>query len=131
MTDEAAIRQLITRWVDAVQTNDLDAVVADHDQDVMMFDVPPPYEGVRGIDAYRGTWPVFFNWLREGATFELVELDVTVGDDVAFAWGLLRCGKPEEFEANPENKLRLTMGLVKREGRWIIAHEHHSFPMAD
>ena len=44
-----------------------------------MFDVPPPYDGVRGIDAYRESWPPFFDWLRQGAEFELVELDVTAG----------------------------------------------------
>ena len=53
MTDEAAIRELITRWADAVHTGDLDTVLADHDPDIVMFDVPPPYDGVRGIDAYR------------------------------------------------------------------------------
>jgi len=66
-----------------------------------------------------------------GALFELTELDVTAGADVAFARGLLRCGMPEEFVANPDNRLRLTMGLRKVDGRWLIAHEHHSFPMTD
>ncbi len=28
----------------------------------------------------------------------------------------------------PENRLRLTIGLRKEEGRWVVAHEHHSFP---
>ena len=59
-----------------------------------MFDVPPPYEGVRGIDAYRDTWPGFFEWQARGATFEIVSLEVTAGEDVAFAYALLRCGTP-------------------------------------
>ena len=52
----------------------------------------------------------------------------TAGNDVAFAHALLRCGKPEELTANPENRLRLTLGLRRRGGRWIVEHEHHSFP---
>jgi uncharacterized protein (TIGR02246 family) len=131
MNDEASIRALITRWADAVHAGDLDAVLADHDRDILMFDVPPPYDGLRGIDAYRDSWPPFFEWQRQGAEFEIVELDVTAGDDVAFAWALLRCGKPEEFEANPDNRLRLTIGLRKRDGRWVVTHEHHSFPSTD
>ena len=131
MNDEAAIRALITRWADAVHAGNLDTVLADHDRDIVMFDVPPPYEGLRGIDAYRDCWPPFFEWQRQGAEFEIVELDVTAGDDVAFAWALLRCGKPEEFEANPANRLRLTIGLRKREGRWVVQHEHHSFCSVD
>jgi uncharacterized protein (TIGR02246 family) len=131
MNDEAAIRALITRWADAVHAGNLDAVLADHDPDIVMFDVPPPYDGLRGIDAYRDSWPPFFEWQRQGASFEIVELDVTAGDDVAFAHALLRCGKPEEFEANPDNRLRLTIGLRKVNGRWVVTHEHHSFPSTD
>jgi uncharacterized protein (TIGR02246 family) len=131
MTDEAAVRDLITRWADAVHTQDLDTVLADHDPDIVMFDVPPPYDGVRGMQAYRDSWPPFFEWQRQGALFEIVELDVTAGSDVAFAHALLRCGMPAELEANPANRLRLTIGLRKRDGRWVVTHEHHSFPSVD
>jgi ketosteroid isomerase-like protein len=93
-----------------------------------MFDVPPPDNGVRGIDAYRETWPPFFGWLRSGASFDIVELDVTAGDDVAYAWALLRCGTDDEFRKDPDNRLRLTVGLRRDGGRWVVSHEHHSFP---
>jgi uncharacterized protein (TIGR02246 family) len=131
VTDEQVIRELITRWADAVHTGDLDTVLADHDQDIVMFDVPPPFDGVRGMAAYRDTWPPFFEWQRQGASFEIVELNVTAGDDVAFAHALLRCGMPAELEANPENRLRLTVGLRKRDGGWVVTHEHHSFCSTD
>ena len=131
MTDEQIIGDLITRWANAVHTEDLDTVLADHDPDIVMFDVPPPHDGLRGIQAYRDAWPPFFEWQRQGAQFEIVELDVTAGDDVAFAHALLRCGMPAELEANPENRLRLTVGLRKRDGRWVVTHEHHSFCSTD
>jgi uncharacterized protein (TIGR02246 family) len=131
MDDAAQIRASIQRWADAVHAGDLETVVADHDQDIVMFDVPPPDDGVRGIDAYRQTWPPFFEWQRQGASFEIVELDVIAGDDVAFAWALLRCGTPEELERDPDNRLRLTIGLRKEDGRWVVIHEHHSFPFKD
>ncbi len=67
---------------------------------------------------------------REGRSFEIVSLEVTAGEDVAFAQALLRCGTPRELEATPENRLRLTLGLRKESGRWLVAHEHHSFPSA-
>jgi ketosteroid isomerase-like protein len=79
----------------------MDKVLAGHAQDIVMFDVPPPYEGVRGIEDYRKTWPGFFEWQARGATFEIVSLDVTAGEDVAFAYALLRCGTPEEHESKP------------------------------
>jgi uncharacterized protein (TIGR02246 family) len=126
--DQDQIRTLIERWAAAVHRGDLDGVVADHTDDIVMYDVPPPYAGIRGIDAYRGTWPPFFEWQANGASFEIESLDVTAGDDVAYAHALLRCGTPKEFAAQPEQRLRLTLGLRKEHGRWTVAHEHHSFP---
>jgi uncharacterized protein (TIGR02246 family) len=126
--DEQQIRKLIERWAAAVHRGDLAVVLADHADDIVMYDVPPPSEGVRGIDAYRETWPPFFEWQARGASFDIVSLDVTAGEDVAFAHALLRCGTPEELAANADNRLRLTLGLRKVRGRWVVAHEHHSFP---
>ena len=127
MTDERQIRTLIERWAAAVHEGDLATVLADHDPDILMFDVPPPEQGVRGIDAYRETWPGFFAWQASGAVFEIESLDVTAGADVAFASALLWCGPPEQFEREPEQRLRLTIGLRKANGRWVVTHEHHSF----
>src|SRR5688500_15924778 len=126
--DERQIRSLIESWAEAVHDGDLASVLAGHSDDIVMFDVPPPYEGVRGIDAYRETWPPFFKWQAGGASFELVSLDVTAGADVAYAYALLRCGTQRELAENPENRLRLTLGLRKEDGRWTVAHEHHSYP---
>lgn len=127
--DGEQIRALIERWAAAVHAGDLERVLADHADDILMFDVPPPHDGVRGIDAYRETWPPFFEWQAQGASFEIVSLDVTAGDDVAFAHALLRCGTPQDLAERPENRLRLTLGLRKEQGRWVVAHEHHSFPL--
>jgi uncharacterized protein (TIGR02246 family) len=128
--DQRQIKRLIERWAEAVHTGDMRGVLANHSDVIVMFDVPPPYEGVRGIDAYRDTWPPFFEWQAQGASFELTSLEVVAGEDVAFAYALLRCGTPQELERNPDNRLRLTVGLRKEGGRWIVTHEHHSFPDA-
>lgn len=60
----------------------------------------PPYNGVRGMDEYRKSWPPFFEWTDQGAQFQLVELDLAAGADVAFAYALLRWGTQAEFDAN-------------------------------
>jgi uncharacterized protein (TIGR02246 family) len=126
----AQTRALIERWAAAVRARDLEGVLADHSDDIRMFDVPPPNE-VRGIEAYRGTWPPFFEWLSRGAVFEIVSLDVTAGADVGFATALLRCGTAEGLKDDPDTRLRLTVGLRKEGGRWLVSHEHHSFPARD
>jgi len=53
---------------------------------------------------------------------------VAAGDDGAYAHALLRCGRDETLAERPALRLRLTLGLRRQDGRWIVAHEHHSFP---
>lgn len=128
MDDHKQIRDLIEQWVIAVDDGNLSGLLGRRTDDVVMFDVPPPAEGFRGIDAYRSAWEPFTRWQREGGRFELVSLEVTAGSDVAFAHALLRCGTTEELAKNPDNLLRITFGLRREEGEWRVAHEHHSFP---
>ncbi|MDF5755667.1 nuclear transport factor 2 family protein [Spongiactinospora sp. TRM90649] len=126
-TEETRIKEMIEEWARAVHAGDLDAVLADHADDIVMFDVPPPHDGVRGLGEYRRTWPPFFEWQASGAVFEITSLEVTAGADVAFAHALLRCGTPAELARHPERRLRLTIGLRRDGDRWVVAHEHHSF----
>lgn len=126
--DAQQIRAMIERWAAAVDAGDLDGVLDNHGDDIVMFDVPPPQNGVRGGEAYRAAWPGFLDWQQHGGVFELVSLEVTAGTDVAFAHALLRCGTHDDLDRHPEQRLRLTIGLRKQDERWLIIHEHHSFP---
>ena len=125
--DEAQIRDLITRWATAVHEGDLDAVLDHHATDIVMFDVPPPEDGIRGIDAYAACWPPFLEFQASGATFDILELDVTAGGGVAYAWALLRCGPTQENADDPGRRLRLTLGFRDGPDGWLVTHEHHSF----
>ena len=127
MTGQNEIQCLIERWASAVQTCDLDGVLRDHAEDIVMFDVPPPEGGVRGLEAYRRTWPPFFEWLQQRGMFEIDSMDVTSGGDVGFAHLLIRCSTPVVLAQHPDKRLRLTIGLRKLDGRWTVTHEHHSF----
>jgi uncharacterized protein (TIGR02246 family) len=129
MNDETEIRQLIENWAAAVHEGDMDGVLRDHADDIVMFDVPPPDQGVRGIADYEASWPVFFKWQASGALFDIESLEVTSSDEVAYAFAILRCGKPQDLNANPERRLRISFGLRKQDGRWVVSHEHHSFPV--
>jgi ketosteroid isomerase-like protein len=59
-----------------------------------MFDVPPPFQS-RGIDAYRNTWEIFFSWAHDPVVYDIVEMSVTSGRDVAFVAAVLRCSGRE------------------------------------
>ena len=128
MTDDTDIRTVIDRWIGAIRARDIDGVIAAHTDDIVLFDVPVPYDGVYGLDGYRATWPEFFEWIAGGAVLELLKLDVIADGTVAYAYGLFRAGMPEDIAAHPENRLRSTFGMRKINGEWVIAHEHHSMP---
>jgi uncharacterized protein (TIGR02246 family) len=129
-SDEAELRGLIARWSKAVREEDLDGIQADHDPNILMFDVPPPFLS-RGLDDYMATWQLFFGCSAKPVVFDFEDVEVTAGQDVAFATAVGRC---LYFERNGERtnlKFRLTMGFRKHEGRWRIVHEHHSVPATD
>ena len=125
--NETLIRELVERWADAVRRRDLAAILLHHSMDIVMYDVPPPLQS-KGIDAYRRTWDLFFSWTRDPVVFDIIELHVVAGDDVGFAYALMRCAGREPDRRDIELMFRLTVGVQKIAGRWIVVHEHHSIP---
>ena len=129
---ENEIEAIIEAWADAVRRHDLSSILAHHEQDILMFDVPPPLQS-RGIDEYKKTWDLFFKYHKPSQAFDIEELAITAGKDVAFATALMRCGSGT-FSGPPEEGgflFRLTIGLRNADGDWRIAHEHHSVPSTD
>jgi uncharacterized protein (TIGR02246 family) len=127
MQDEAAIREVIENWAAAVRRKDLDAILRHHAGNMLMFDVPPPLVS-RGIDQYRKTWDLFFSWARDPVVFNISEMDITAGDDVAFVTALMRCAGTEANGEDLDLYFRLTVGLQKVDRQWVVVHEHHSIP---
>ena len=126
-SDETEIRELIDKWAKAVREEDRAGIRADHDAEMLMFDVPPPFLS-RGLDAYMATWDLFFSCADKPVTFDFYDVAVTAGSDVAFATAIGRCTEADAAGKRKPLEFRLTMGLRKIRGRWRIMHEHHSVP---
>ncbi len=121
MTAEAEIQGLLDAWSAAVRAHDLNGAVRGRSADIVMFDVPAPLQA-KGIDAYRDTWTLYFG--DPGSRlFELRETHIVAGEDLAWVRAILRC-TTDEAPAG-----RLTMGLRRVDGAWVVEHEHHSFPL--
>src|SRR5215475_9166610 len=97
--EEVEIKALLEAWTDAVRRHDLPAILAHHEPDIVMFDLPPPLQ-CKGIEAYKETWDLFFRCHKPGAAFDIEEMSVTAGQDVAFAAVIMRC----ESSSNPADK---------------------------
>lgn len=67
-TDEQEIRGLIDRWSQAVRDEDRAGIRADHDADILLFDVPLPLQS-QGLDAYMSTWDLFFSHAERPVKF--------------------------------------------------------------
>jgi ketosteroid isomerase-like protein len=112
-----------------VREEDLAGIRANHDPDILMFDVPPPFLS-RGLDAYMATWQKFYPSQARPIAFDFEEIEITAGADVALATAIGSCGYLERGK-RIDLKFRLTMGFCKRDGQWRILHEHHSVPAID
>ena len=125
-TNEDLIRELIENWARAVREKDYDAVLAHHSNDMVMYDVPEPFQSV-GIEAYKKTWDTYFSGTEQG-TFDIIKLQVIADDNVAFCYAEMRCMDCHANDVCEPLDFRLTVGLKKIDGQWTILHEHHSVP---
>jgi uncharacterized protein (TIGR02246 family) len=124
--DETEIRTLIERWARAVREEDRAGIRADHDPDILMFDVPPPLS--QGLDAYMASWETFFSLAEKPVAFAFHDVQVECSGDVGYATAVGRCVTTDAKGHREPLDFRLTMGLRKVGGRWRVLHEHHSLP---
>lgn len=120
----AAVRKVFDGWIAAIKSRDLEAVVASHADDIVMFDVPegPP---IAGLKAYRKAWKPFLDFLGPKGIFKPGDLIIAAGEGVAFSHCSVRCVGSVKSDG-PKQLVRLTLGYRKVEGAWKIMHEHHS-----
>ncbi len=126
--DTTEIRALIVRWAEAIRAQNIAGVLADHSPDMLMFDVPPPLQ-LSSVESYKRSWEPFFASFEGGAVmFNVRDISVHAGGDVAFATALVYCRTADGDGGPSEPNVRLTVGLRKLGGRWTVVHEHHSVP---
>jgi ketosteroid isomerase-like protein len=123
-TNSDDVKRLVKDWADAISRVDRDAILRHHADDLLMYDFP---NEVRGLNSYDGTWDFFFENKRGPITFAPSNMQATAGERVAFVTCNMHC---DGTSAGPLD-FRLTVGLEKRNGEWVITHEHHSLPTHD
>jgi uncharacterized protein (TIGR02246 family) len=125
--DEAQVRRLIESWAAAIRARDLAGVVVAHAPDMLMLDVPPPVQ-LRGAEDYQNSWPALFEWFGRHGRFDLDQLEVVAGRDVAYAHAFANCAGENPDGSEAPVVVRLTICLRKIDGAWSVTHEHHSLP---
>jgi uncharacterized protein (TIGR02246 family) len=128
--DEAQIRQLIDKGVEAIRARDLDGLKACFASDMVSFDVGPQLQSV-GVAAKMQNWALAFAVFEPPIGYEYRDLAITVGDDVAFAHSFNRLsGTLKNGNASRVGPwVRYTGAYRKIHGAWLIAHDHVSAPV--
>lgn len=128
MADEADIRQHLDTLALAIRAMDLERVMASFAADLVSFDIEPPLRHV-GIDAKRRNWARVFAAYERPLGYEIRDLAVTVGNDVAFGHSLNRISGVLTNGQTNASWVRWTVCLRKIDGRWLIAHDQVSVPI--
>lgn len=95
--------------------------------DVVTFDRAPPLE-YTGVDALKKSLEAWFPTFRGPVGYEIRDLCITTGDDVAFCRSLNRISGARTDGEDTSVWVRATVGLRKIDGKWSIVHEHLSVP---
>jgi uncharacterized protein (TIGR02246 family) len=128
-TNEEQVRELTRNWLKAVHARDAEAVMACYADDVITYDLFTPTK-VTGTAAYRKNYEMWFQCCQNGPpSYEIKELDVVAGDDIAFCRSLNRMTGPNAEGTEEESWLRVTVCLRKIGGEWKVVHEHVSVPL--
>lgn len=127
--DEDDVRQRIDKLAAAIRAKDLDRVMASYPPDVVSFDVEAPLAHV-GAAAKRHNWERVFAAYRSPLSYQIRNLSITVGGDVAFAHSLNRlAGTLTNGVETDGFWVRATVCLRKIDGDWLIVHDQASVPL--
>jgi uncharacterized protein (TIGR02246 family) len=126
-SDEAQIRALIDDQARAIRAKDIRGSVSRYAPDVLLFDVVTPLHSV-GSDTVGKRLSEWFATFQGPIGFELRDLSITTGEDVAFS----HCLKRVSATATGGDKLdmwgRATVCYRKLDGQGLITHEHAWVP---
>ncbi|HEV7588388.1 MAG TPA: SgcJ/EcaC family oxidoreductase [Longimicrobium sp.] len=125
---EAGLRALIEDRARAIRAKDVAAVLSVYAPDVVSFDLVDPLRHV-GRESIRTRLEAWLSQFREGPIgYELRDLQLTVGDDVAFCHSLSHVDATTTDGRRIEMWWRATSCFRRIGGRWRVTHEHSSVP---
>ena len=128
--DRAAIQALEEKLAAAIGAKDVDRIMSFYvpDESLFVFDCVPPRQYV-GARAYRKDFEDFLAQYPGPNKVEVSDLNVTSDGQLAFAHYVLHMTGVAKDGTKTEMNFRLTDCLRKTKGKWLIVHEHVSFPV--
>ena len=124
---EGVLRRHIEEIGEAIRDKNLDRLMACYASDVVAFDVRPPLN-TYGADEYRKNFERWFASFEGPLGFELKDLRIAPGEGAAFCHylGLVTGARPDGRKSG--YWVRGTTCFERRDGQWLVTHEHISMP---
>jgi ketosteroid isomerase-like protein len=124
---DSILHQRIDDLAQAIRDRDIDRLISFYASDVVVFDVRPPLD-VRGAAAYRHNFERWFASFEGRLDFDLHELRIAPGEFTAFCHYLALVVGQKAGGRTSGYWVRGTTGFERRDGDWLITHEHISMP---
>ena len=125
--EEAQVRGLVERWAGAIRAKDVEGVLSQYGRDIVSFDLAPPLATV-GADAVRQSLTAWFPTFRGPVGYDVRDLAVMAGTDLAFCRSLNRITGTRTDGTETDVWVRMTLCCRKIGDAWMIVHEHASVP---
>ena len=124
---ERQVRAVVDRIAAAIRDKDVDAVMAHYAPDIVAFDLLPPlqYRGAAMIRKRLSQWLCSF---QGEIGFDMRDVAITAGDDVAFCHSLNRVSGRTTDGVAVDMWWRATNGFRRIPGGWVVTHGHSSEP---
>ena len=126
--DEAAIQGLLDDCIRSLHDKNIEGVMSIYAQEVVSFDIVPPLRYI-GAEAFRKVWEEIFLVYQGPIVYEIHDLSITVGNDVAFTHSLNRISRTMNNGRKTDLWLRWTACFRKINGKWLIVHHQNSVPV--
>jgi ketosteroid isomerase-like protein len=119
------IQTLLAKYESTLAKKDVDGVLSCMTSDLVTYSLAPPLiwptDGGKSLQAWFNTW-------NGDISYELHDLKICAGDDIAFAHGLTHMAGTKLDGDKPDLWFRQTFGLRRIGSNWRITHDHMSVP---
>ena len=126
-TDRAQLRALIDDRIKAVRDKNVNKAISSIAQDILSFDVVNPFQQV-GLEASKKRAEDWFSTFEGPISYEIKDLTITTGDNVAFSHGLSHLSATRTDGGPLDMWWRTTICFRRIYEKWMVTHEHNSVP---
>ncbi len=127
MNAKIEVEQPLKNWKHAVINQNIEQIMACYAEDVRAFDAIAELQFTNRSN-YEAHWQRCLQMCKM-TKFEIGQLDIHVNGDLAVCAFLNQCGGIDDKTGEEQvGWIRGTQVYQKREGKWLIIHEHFSLP---